>query len=131
MEQSYQSPMLTVSRLMTKRSKKPVSSSSINWTYMSVHFWDENPAGEWTLKIKYGIHHTEPIAIKNVALILYGTMSDENDKDIKDSPMEVNIFWIVILPIGLSIISVIICFCLKSRRRTENDFQPAAEQLQE
>ena len=27
----------------------------INWPFMSVHFWGENPNGEWKLKVRKGL----------------------------------------------------------------------------
>lgn len=47
------SPMGTRSPLLTARPADNKEENNgpnyIEWTFRSVHFWDENPAGEWTL----------------------------------------------------------------------------------
>ncbi len=44
------SPSGTVSRLMANR--PDTGDNFTNWLFMSVQFWDENPAGTWTLRVK-------------------------------------------------------------------------------
>ena len=49
------SPMGTESHLLHYRytdSDKFRTAGSLTWTFMSVHFWRENPVGTWTLKFK-------------------------------------------------------------------------------
>ena len=49
------SPMGTESHLLHHRyadSNKFSTAGSLTWTFMSVHFWEENPVGTWTLKFK-------------------------------------------------------------------------------
>lgn len=49
------SPSGTESHLLHSRYNDVVQFStagSLSWTFMSVHFWGENPIGTWTLKFK-------------------------------------------------------------------------------
>ena len=49
------SPMETESHLLHYRqtdTEEFASAGSLTWTFMSVHFWRENPVGTWTLKFK-------------------------------------------------------------------------------
>ena len=48
---SLTSPRGTQSFLLLPRPKDRVASSFDNWPFLSVHFWGEDPTGEWTLEI--------------------------------------------------------------------------------
>ena len=37
--------------LLSERENDGSKDGFINWSFMSVHSWGENPNGEWTLKI--------------------------------------------------------------------------------
>ena len=41
----------TISQLLTIRPEDESKEGFKDWRFMSVHFWGENPAGEWTLYI--------------------------------------------------------------------------------
>ena len=43
-----------------------------NWPFMSVHFWSENPVGEWTLKITYK-SGSGYVYMSGLSMTLYGT----------------------------------------------------------
>ncbi|CAC5394106.1 FURIN [Mytilus coruscus] len=49
------SPSGTESHLLTNRGKDAVKyqeAGNLTWTFMSVHYWGENPIGNWTLKFR-------------------------------------------------------------------------------
>ena len=46
------SPSSTTTVLMDYRDNDLVSGSFNNWEFMSVHFWGEDPNGEWTLTVR-------------------------------------------------------------------------------
>eukprot|EP00118_Oscarella_pearsei_P003550 m.14742 g.14742 ORF g.14742 m.14742 type:complete len:772 (+) comp25958_c0_seq1:2639-4954(+) len=46
------SPMGTKSVLLPYRPRDKSGAGFIRWTFMSVHHWGENPAGEWTLEVR-------------------------------------------------------------------------------
>ncbi|NXN19381.1 PCSK4 convertase, partial [Indicator maculatus] len=46
------SPMGTTSTLMTLRPYDTSQQGYKDWTFMSTHFWDENPNGTWTLSLE-------------------------------------------------------------------------------
>ncbi|TKS81670.1 Proprotein convertase subtilisin/kexin type 5 [Collichthys lucidus] len=48
---SLESPAGTVSLLLDTRPNDASSAGLVNWTMMTVHCWDEQPHGLWTLKI--------------------------------------------------------------------------------
>ena len=46
---SLKSPRGTTSHLLLPRPKDRISSSFDNWPFLSVHYWGEDPTGEWKL----------------------------------------------------------------------------------
>ncbi|XP_075380093.1 proprotein convertase subtilisin/kexin type 4 isoform X5 [Mycteria americana] len=56
------SPMGTTSTLVTVRPYDTSQQGYKDWTFMSTHFWDENPNGTWTLRLenKGDAYNTEP-----------------------------------------------------------------------
>ncbi|NXW09702.1 PCSK4 convertase, partial [Fregetta grallaria] len=46
------SPMGTTSTLVTVRPYDTSQQGYKDWTFMSTHFWDENPNGTWTLRLE-------------------------------------------------------------------------------
>lgn len=51
------------------------SAGSLNWTFMSVHFWGENPIGTWTLKFK-SYQGLSAVTVTSWSLTFYGTTTD-------------------------------------------------------
>ena len=47
-----ESPSGLVSPLLTTRQWDMYERLPLNWTFMSVHHWGENPDGEWTLRME-------------------------------------------------------------------------------
>lgn len=66
------SPSGTTSTLLPYRNKDTGPGSYTEWPFMSVHFWGENPNGDWSFegiyKGKYG-----NILLNNITFIFYGT----------------------------------------------------------
>ena len=52
------SPSGTMSTLLGQRDNDYSSSGFINWPFMSVMFWGENPSGEWNLTVTTGSYYT-------------------------------------------------------------------------
>ena len=46
------SPNGTRSLLLAKRKKDTEEGDFVDWPFMSVHFWEENPKGQWKLEIE-------------------------------------------------------------------------------
>uniref|UniRef100_A0A8D2PR88 Proprotein convertase subtilisin/kexin type 4 n=1 Tax=Zosterops lateralis melanops TaxID=1220523 RepID=A0A8D2PR88_ZOSLA len=49
---ALRSPMGTTSTLVTVRPYDTSQEGYKDWTFMSTHFWDENPKGVWTLQLE-------------------------------------------------------------------------------
>ena len=66
------SPSGTRSILLPYRDSDVFPGMYQNWPFMSVHFWGENPAGQWTLTVRHrGTNGTVSLVIHNVTF--YGT----------------------------------------------------------
>ena len=50
------SPSGTTSNLLTRRYRDITSSGFEDWEFTSVHFWGENPSGNWTFSIYTSEH---------------------------------------------------------------------------
>ncbi|NWX24374.1 PCSK4 convertase, partial [Aegotheles bennettii] len=77
------SPMGTTSTLVTLRPYDTSQQGYKDWTFMSTHFWDENPNGTWTLQLEnkgdaYNTVQTllSPGLLTSVTLHLHGTQED-------------------------------------------------------
>ena len=44
----------------------------LNWPFMSVHYWGEDPAGEWTLTVTYR-GFSGSVSLSDLSVTLYGT----------------------------------------------------------
>lgn len=50
---TLQGPGLALPALLSSRSPYDTSQEGYkDWTFMSTHFWDENPKGIWTLRLE-------------------------------------------------------------------------------
>ncbi|NXN24698.1 PCSK4 convertase, partial [Nycticryphes semicollaris] len=72
------SPMGTTSTLVTVRPFDTSQQGYKDWTFMSTHFWDENPNGTWTLHLenKGDAYNTGGCLLTSVTLHLHGTDED-------------------------------------------------------
>ncbi|KAF1413416.1 Proprotein convertase subtilisin/kexin type 4, partial [Spheniscus humboldti] len=77
------SPMGTTSTLLTVRPYDTSQQGYEDWTFMSTHFWDENPNGTWTLRLenKGDAYNTvlsllPPGLLTSFTLHLHGTDED-------------------------------------------------------
>ncbi|NXA22947.1 PCSK4 convertase, partial [Ibidorhyncha struthersii] len=77
------SPMGTTSTLVTVRPYDASQQGYQDWTFMSTHFWDENPNGTWTLQLenKGDAYNTAlsllpPGLLTSFTLHLHGTDED-------------------------------------------------------
>ena len=74
------SPSGTMSILLPHRERDAVPIASfydgegyIDWPFMSVHFWGEDPRGEWTLTFRYrGMNHSA--SFEGLSINLHGTL---------------------------------------------------------
>ena len=66
------SPKGTVSNILPRRSKDDSNDIYIYWPFLSVHFWGENPEGDWTLIVLYG-GDMGTVIVSNLTFIFYGT----------------------------------------------------------
>ncbi|XP_052106649.1 neuroendocrine convertase 2-like [Mytilus californianus] len=72
------SPSGTESHLLTNRGKDAVKyqeAGNLTWTFMSVHYWGENPIGNWTLKFRSHKGFTR-VTLDSWFLTLYGTRTN-------------------------------------------------------
>ncbi|GBO11313.1 Proprotein convertase subtilisin/kexin type 5 [Araneus ventricosus] len=51
LELFLQSPSGTISQMLTRRPRDNRTSRIPYWEFLSLHFWDENPAGLWILRV--------------------------------------------------------------------------------
>ena len=65
---SLVSPNGTRSTLLPKRRKDFGSGQFDNWPFMSVHFWNENPIGQWRLELD---HHDTPSETGKRSVLLF------------------------------------------------------------
>lgn len=68
------SPQGTETRLLRER-RLDNGTSSVMWTFMSVHTWGENPAGVWTLRLQSSVKQNV-ITLYSWSLELYGTVTN-------------------------------------------------------
>ena len=66
------SPYGTTSVLVDYRDNDLVAGYYEDWRFMSVHFWGENPSGQWTLTIR-SRHASSPVDMSGLVVTLYGT----------------------------------------------------------
>ncbi|XP_009881823.1 PREDICTED: proprotein convertase subtilisin/kexin type 4-like [Charadrius vociferus] len=70
------SPMGTTSTLVTVRPYDASQQGYQDWTFMSTHFWDENPNGTWTLRLENKGDAYNTGVLTSFTLHLYGTEED-------------------------------------------------------
>ncbi len=71
MEFSLLSPSGTISQLLGHRSNDNLPGQYSNWPLMSVHFWGEDPRGEWLLTFRY--QNSSSVAfLSRVNVTIYG-----------------------------------------------------------
>lgn len=70
------SPSNTESLLMDDKTEKRGFQSTIECSFVSVHFWDELPFGIWTIRIQRHLHY-DSINVSNAKITVYGTHSVE------------------------------------------------------
>ncbi|NWX06233.1 PCSK4 convertase, partial [Caloenas nicobarica] len=70
------SPMGTTSTLVTVRPYDTSDQGYRDWTFMSTHFWDENPNGTWTLRLENEGDAYNTGLLTSVTLRLHGTNED-------------------------------------------------------
>ncbi|XP_054715875.1 neuroendocrine convertase 1-like [Uloborus diversus] len=67
------SPSGSVSMILSRRERDTSAIGFKNWTFLSVHFWGENPAGEWKLLVRDLTEQENKGSINSVKLTLHGT----------------------------------------------------------
>ncbi|XP_064325633.1 proprotein convertase subtilisin/kexin type 4 [Phalacrocorax carbo] len=70
------SPMGTTSTLVTMRPYDTSQKGYKDWTFMSTHFWDENPNGTWTLQLENKGDAYNTGLLTSFILHLHGTDED-------------------------------------------------------
>ncbi|KAJ1969194.1 pheromone processing endoprotease [Dispira parvispora] len=70
------SPSGYVSYLATPRPRDQSKQGFQAWTFMSVKHWDENPVGEWTLRVFDQTHERYTGTLRLWSLILWGEATD-------------------------------------------------------
>ena len=70
---SLRSPQGTTSELLPNRERDFINTNSYrNWEFMSVHYWGENPLGDWEVLISYK-SQIGAVRISNISVKYYGT----------------------------------------------------------
>ena len=67
------SPAGTVSMILSRRERDTSAIGFRNWTFLSVHFWGENPAGEWRVLVRDLTGQNYVGSVKSASLTLHGT----------------------------------------------------------
>ncbi|XP_013792295.2 furin-like protease 2, partial [Limulus polyphemus] len=70
------SPMGTKSTLLERRPLDTYRSGFVNWPFLTVHNWGENPNGEWKLEIHNEGRFFGRASLTNWTMIFYGTSED-------------------------------------------------------
>ncbi|XP_015507106.1 proprotein convertase subtilisin/kexin type 4 isoform X1 [Parus major] len=70
------SPMGTTSTLVTVRPYDTSQDGYKDWSFMSTHFWDENPKGIWTLQLENRGDNQNTGQLTSFTLHLHGTDED-------------------------------------------------------
>lgn len=73
---TLRSPMGTTSTLVTVRPYDTSQQGYKDWTFMSTHFWDENPDGTWTLLLENKGDAYNTGTLTSFILHLHGTDED-------------------------------------------------------
>ncbi|KAG0177892.1 pheromone processing endoprotease [Apophysomyces sp. BC1034] len=81
-----ESPSDIVSQLGSPRKFDTSTDGLINWTFMSVKHWDENPLGTWTLRIVDGKNPQYTGQFLNWTLTLWGEMAPGFDGEVIHVP---------------------------------------------
>ncbi|XP_010003627.1 PREDICTED: proprotein convertase subtilisin/kexin type 4 [Chaetura pelagica] len=76
LEIALTSPMGTTSTLVTVRPYDTSQQGYKDWTFMSTHFWDENPNGTWTLRLENKGDAFNTGLLTSFTLHLHGTEED-------------------------------------------------------
>ncbi|XP_030365014.1 proprotein convertase subtilisin/kexin type 4 [Strigops habroptila] len=82
------SPMGTTSTLVTVRPYDTSQQGYKDWTFMSTHFWDENPNGTWTLQLENKGDAYNTGLLTSFILHLYGTDEDMSARRFAVSTMD-------------------------------------------
>ncbi|KAI7862118.1 peptidase S8/S53 domain-containing protein [Spinellus fusiger] len=79
---SLSSPNKVISELATERPSDKSTEGIVDWKFMSVKHWEEDPVGDWTLMV-YDVSHPEKTGqLLDWTLTLFGEM----DPEFKDTP---------------------------------------------
>ncbi|OWF48429.1 Proprotein convertase subtilisin/kexin type 6 [Mizuhopecten yessoensis] len=85
------SPSGTNSTILPKRNRDMSDGGFKGWEFLSVHFWEENPAGSWKLVIVDQINpyagNDQQGTLVNWSLVLYGTK--DKPVNLKEAPSSV------------------------------------------
>ncbi len=72
---SLKSPQGTVSKLLPKRKHDFINTQGYeDWEFMSVHYWGENPLGNWELLTSYE-SEVGSVTVSDISIKFYGTES--------------------------------------------------------
>ena len=70
---SLTSPQGTTSTLLPYRNRDFINTNGyFHWPFMSLHFWGENPIGDWMCTVSYRTT-VGNVKVSNVKVVLYGT----------------------------------------------------------
>lgn len=120
------SPGGTESHILSHRPKDSSENryhGSLSWTFMSVHFWRESPAGTWTLRFRSS-NGISVVTLKSWSLTFYGTKTDplpcvlitgtncENNSGVSDAN---NMKLLSLLVIGFILCIGLLIYCWKRR----------------
>ncbi|XP_052232928.1 PC3-like endoprotease variant B [Dreissena polymorpha] len=82
-----ESPASTRS-LLIKRRMNDDSKEAIDFTFLTVHNWEENPAGTWVIEVcntaSEGHHDSKPMHFTSWALTMYGYHDDDKKKSLPE-----------------------------------------------
>ena len=61
--------------MLLPRPKDKMATSFEDWPFLSVHYWGEDPTGQWTLELASTADHPAkaPGLLRHWQLVLYGT----------------------------------------------------------
>ena len=117
------SPSGTKSPILRQR-REDKGTSFNNWGFMALTFWDEDPRGEWTVRIEQ-MNGSKEIKLQNIRLELFGTCEEFIPLQTTTEPATSSTSSSLLLLIPMCIVvAVVICFTLYFRHRRRLLYRP-------
>ena len=123
------SPSGTKSPILKKRRKDAYASAFSDWGFMALTFWDEDPRGEWTVRIEQTTSRTRDGKLSSLRMEWYGTCgttdsttdsptiitttsTTKSGGEIPTTSIKLSTFYIALIVLASVLITVLLCALL-------------------